>query len=103
MAENKNKKQVVEDLILRSPLLKLGDKKELISKLPAKSDDELGKMAETVLRFEEDLFRQLKESGLDMGEYQKRLKLYFKGKTEGLEKKIEGEELSDIENQLTDL
>ena len=86
-------KAKIENLILRSPLLKFPQKMGLIEQLQAKKPQELERMAEVLIRAEKDLFVKLKAAGLDMKEYQKRLAKFFREKTKVCA-------LNNIENQI---
>lgn len=101
--ENKNKIEVLEKLILRSPIMSFEAKNSLISGLEGKPVEELERLTGVFMKSEEMFFSGLQKAGVDMDEYKARLQHYFQGKISGLEKGQQAEELETAEDLLNEM
>ena len=98
--ENKNKIEVLEKLILRSPIVDFAHKNALVVGLAEKSGGELDRLIGVFLKSEEMFFVGLKAAGVDMDEYEAKLKQYFQAKISGVEKGQQTEDLQQAEDLL---
>ncbi len=98
--ENKNKIEVLEKLILRSPIMGFEAKNGLISKLAGKPMDELDRLTSVFVKSEEMFFVGLKAAGVDLDQYKAKLQQYFQGKIKGLENTEHDAELASVDDLL---
>lgn len=101
--ENKNKIEVLEKLILRSPIMPFEAKNSLISGLEGKPDEELERLTGVFMKSEEMFFSGLQKAGVDVDEYKARLQHYFQEKIKGLESTKHDAELASVDDLLNEM